>query len=106
MKRVSVVPITQDDKTFRDFEDLPGTLAVRSSGTLEANTVGYNAEARLGGERRAEDGAADLSWRHRREQARAFAGRHRWCRAKCSHSRPGSAPCWPRRSGSIPGARC
>jgi hypothetical protein len=49
VKRVALVPIMQDDKTFRDFEDLPGTLAVRSSGTLEANTVGYKARLGWGG---------------------------------------------------------
>lgn len=46
VRRVTLQPVQRDERAFLDFEDIPGTLAIRSSGTLEANTVGY--KLRLG----------------------------------------------------------
>ncbi|MGD0103495.1 MAG: hypothetical protein ABSC06_05595 [Rhodopila sp.] len=45
---LSLLPIQRDERDFLDFEDIPGTLAIRSSRTLEANTVGFKARLRWG----------------------------------------------------------
>ena len=46
--RLAVQPLQRDQRVFLDFQDIPGTLAIRSSGSLEAHTVGYKARLAWG----------------------------------------------------------
>lgn len=48
--KLSLLPLQRDQREFLDFEDIPGTLTIRSSETLKANTVGYKARLRWGRE--------------------------------------------------------